>query len=231
MHLPIKAWRLLRHVMSPLGYKMERQQMDSRIPRTWFLSNSWSSEFVADGERYQAIQEMAAQETFASLIDARIFLVDSPLTFAHSQLAIKFSGTAHSDESARFQIAAHFVQKAIIKFGQLLRSNKIDKFKELAEFTLTVNNYIKTLVLRASAQEDGGEYKIHLVPYFGSHANACQERYTDIHCDNEPGGLLGWLGDRETEVDKWKRDNTENLDDIVTKEWRLPELAELLART
>ena len=204
--------------------------MDSRIPRTWFLCNGWSSEFVADSERYQAIQQRAAQEPPTSLMDARIFLVDSPLTFAHSQLAIKFSESTHSDESDRFQIAAQFVQKAIIRFGQLLRSNTIKYFKELAEFTRTSDNYIKTLILRASAQEEKGGYKIHLVPYFRSHADACQKRFTDIFCDNEPGGMLGWLGDRETEVDKWKRDNINNLDNIVTQEWRLPELAKLLAQ-
>jgi len=210
---------------------MGKQQMDSRIPRTWFLCNSWSSEFVVDGERYPAIQKAAAQETLASLIDARIFLVDSPLTFAHSQLAIKFSESPHSDESICFQIAAQIVQKAISTFKQLLNSNTVDHFKELAEFTRTEKNYIKTLVLRASAQEDRGEYKIHLVPYFGSHAETCQKRYTAIHRDAQPGGLLGWLGDKETEVDKWKRENEARIDDVVTKQWRLPELAKLLAQT
>lgn len=207
------------------------QQMDSRIPRTWFLSNGWSSEFVVDSERYPAIQKTADKETLASLINARIFLVESPLTFAHSQLAIKFSESAHPDESSRFRIAAQIVQKAISTFKQLLSPNTIDYFKELAEFTHTKENYIKTLVLRVSAQEDSWEYKIHLVPYFVSHAAACQERYTDIHCDNQPGGLLGWLGDRETEVDRWKRENAAHLDDIVTNKWRLPELAKLLTQT
>jgi hypothetical protein len=205
--------------------------MDSRIPRTWFLYNGWSSEFVVDIERYPAIQETANKETPASFINARIFLVDSPLTFAHSQLVIEFSGSAHPDESGRFRIAAQIVQKAISTFKQLLSPNTIDRFKELAEFTCTKGNYIKTLVLRVSAQEDSGEYKIHLVPYFVSHAAACQKRYTDIHCDNQPGGLLGWLGDRETKVDRWKRENAAHLDDIVTNKWRLLELARLLAQT
>lgn len=205
--------------------------MDSRIPRTWFRCDGWSSEFVADSERYTAILKTADRETLASLINARIFLVDSPLTFAHSQVAIKFSENVHLDESSRFRIAAQIVHKAISTFKQLLSPNTIDYFKELAEFTHTKGNYIKTLVLRASAQEDDWEYKIHLVPYFVSHAAVCQERYTGIHCDNQPGGLLGWLGERETEVDRWKRQNAAHLDDVITNKWRLPELAKLLAQT
>jgi hypothetical protein len=169
--------------------------MDSRIPRTWFLCKNWSSEFVVDGERYPAIQKTSAQDTLDSLTEARIFLVDSPLTFAHSQLAFKLSEGLYSEESSCFQIAAEIVKKAISAFNQLLSSNIIDHFKELAEFTGTEMNYIKTLVLRASAKEDREEYKIHLVPYFESHATACQKRYTVIHCNNQPGGLLGWLGD------------------------------------
>jgi hypothetical protein len=205
--------------------------MDSRIPRTWFLFNGWSSEFVVDNERYPAIQKMPYKVTLASLINARIFLVDSPLTLAHSQLAIEFSECAHPDESSCFQIAAQIVQKAISTFKQLLNSNTIDHFKELAEFTCTKENYIKTLVLRVSAREDSREYKIHLVPYFVSHAAECQKRFTDIHGDNQPGGLLAWLGNKETEIDKWKRENAAHIDDFVTNKWRLPELAKLLAQT
>lgn len=204
--------------------------MDSRTPRTWFLCNGWSSEFLGASERYQAIQERASGQTLACFIDARIFLVDAPLTFAHSQLAIKFSDVAHSDEPSRFQLSAPIIHKALSTFNQLLSSNIIDHFRELAEFTITQENYIKTLVLRSSAQEDSGEYKIHLLPYFRSHAAACQKRYTDIHGDDQPGGLLGWLGARETEVDHWKRNNP-NLDDIVSNVWKLPELAEILAKT
>lgn len=171
--------------------------MDSRIPRTWFLYNGWSSEFLGNGERYRAIQEKASQENLACFVDARIFLVDAPLTFAHSQLAIRFSESVHTEEPSLFQLAAPIVYRALSTLKQLMSSNIVDHFKELAEFTSTKENYIKTLVLRSSAQEESGEYKIHLVPYFKSHADACQNRYTDINSDDQPGGLLGWLGDRE----------------------------------
>ena len=193
------------------------------------MYNGWSSEFLGASERYLAIQEKASQEKLACLVDARIFLVDAPLTFAHSQLAIRFSESVHTEEASLFQLAGPIVHRALSTLKQLMSANTVDHFKELAEFTSTKENYIKTLVLRSSAQEESGEYKIHLVPYFESHAAACQKRYTDIHGDDQPGGLLGWLGGRETEVDRWKRNNA-NINDIVTKVWRLPELAEILAK-
>jgi len=204
--------------------------MDSRIPRTWFLCNGWSSEFIDVRERYRALQESRPQETLTCHINARIFLVDAPLTLAHSQLAIKFSEITRPNEPTCFQIAAQIIRKALFTFNQVLNSNTIDHFRELAKFTCTKENYIKTLVLRASAQEDSGDYKIHLVPYFESHAKACQKRFIDIHGDNKTGGLLGWLGVRETKVDSWKKRNKKNLNDIVTNVWRLPELAEILAK-
>ena len=176
-----------------------------------------------------SLQANRPQETLTYHINARIFLVDAPLTFAHSQLAMKFSEVTRPNEPTCFQISAQIIQKALFTFNQALDSNTINHFKELAEFTCTKKNYIKTLVLRASAQEDSRDYKIHLVPYFESHAKACQERFVNIHGVNKTGGLLGWLGDRETKVDIWKKKNKNSLTDTITNIWRLPELAEILA--
>lgn len=166
--------------------------------------------------------------------DVRLFLVQTPLTFGHSQLIMKFP--PRSDESTRFLRAADFIQKALVSFKQVLSPKILKEFKVLAEHTLTNGTYIKTLVLRTSAHEEKNEYKVHLVPYFRSHARACQKRYTAIHKvdPKEQGGLIGWLGERETIVDNWqiKGDNPfdGDLDEIANKKWKLSRLAKRLSQ-
>lgn len=210
--------------------------MDSRTPRTWFLKNEWSSESVNATERYHAIQKRAAQDTQDYSFTARIFLVHAPLTFGHSQLVMDFSSDTQSDESTRFFQSADIIRKALFAFKMALNSDTVQKFKTLAQITLTNGSYLKTLILRTSAKEEGNVYKVHLVPYFESHESACQNRFTSIHNidPEEKGGLLGWLGERETIVDSWQieSDNPfkEKLDNIANNDWRLPQLAELLCQ-
>jgi hypothetical protein len=169
-------------------------------------------------------------------VDVRLFLVRAPLTFGHSQLVMKYQPRTRSKESTRFRHSAGLIERALSSFKQVLTADTIKKFKNYAEITLTKGSYIKTLILRASADEKSYEYKVHLVPYFKSHARACQKRYTAIHSvdPKDKGGLLGWLGDRETIVDNWqiKTDNPfdSDLDRIADDHWKLPKLAKLLSR-
>jgi len=119
-------------------------------------------------------------------------------------------------------------------FGRRAIHNNI-QLASLAKLTITDGDYIKTLILRTSANEENNEYKVHLVPYFSSHASSCKNRYTAIHSvsPGTTGGLLGWLGVRETIADSWlnESDNpfTESLDDVAERVLRLPYLKELLA--
>lgn len=105
----------------------------------------------------------------------------------------------------------------------------------MADLTLTKDKYLKTLILRVSADEDvDTTYKVHLVPYFGSHESACQKWYTSIHKvkPDAKGGLIGWLGERETLVDSWINDNPfgGDLDKVMTVDLKLEKLTDLLCK-
>ncbi len=174
-------------------------------------------------------------------ITIRIFLVNAPLTFGHSQLIACFPKccTLNEKESERFNLVAPFIKMAIETFQQAFGSyaihNKIE-LASLAKLTMTDGDYIKTIILRTSANEKNNEYKVHLVPYFSSHASSCKKRFTAIHSVNpeKTGGLLGWLGVRETIADSWlsESDNpfTERLDYVAEEVLRLPYLKEILAK-
>ena len=97
---------------------------------------------------------------------------------------------------------------------------------------ITRGSYEKTLVLRASAQETiGKEYKVHLVPFFASHAELCKKRFQSLHAamPEQVGGLLGWLGMREDDVDKWEVDPNpaKPMLDVIANEYlRMADLAQ-----
>ena len=172
----------------------------------------------------------------------RIFLVHTPLTFGHSQLIFSVH-RQRLKEAARFEKVAKIIKSSISAFQQVLGSEKVHRknseFKTLAEITRTKGKYIKTLILRTSADEKRTEYKIHLVPYFESHASNCKSRYKALHfikrrrnsATDKTGGLLAWLGERETEVDRWLKDPhpwAKILDQKALKDWKMDKLATLL---
>jgi len=139
------------------------------------------------------------------------------------------------DEARYFKWAACLIERAITTFTRAFRdqhTHELDKYKELAEVTRTRGDYLKTLILRASASEKiGSEYKVHLVPYFESHRNDCAARFKARHkiptdFDRE-GGLLGWLGERENQVDEWEVGSLwkYKLDEIANRNWGLEQLA------
>ena len=110
-----------------------------------------------------------------------------------------------------------------------------ETFTSLAQKTLTYGPYNKTLVLRASADEDiKRAYKVHLVPYFASHASLCKKRFQSLHAvkpdDDDSGGLLGWMGVNEDDVDRWETDSIQKkkLDLIANQRLRMPDLAQKL---
>ena len=210
--------------------------------RIWFWQEggAWSSESFAASERYKEIQQklnhgIKKDIKFCSPV-SYIFLVHTPYTFGHSQLAMEFPFEGHPNESARFTLAASIIQKALSVFKDELNEKTIEKFSDLAKLTLTEGSYIKTLILRTSADEDiNTKYKVHLVPYFDSHASACQKRYCAIHrvSPNETGGLVGWLGETETKVEKWGLMSETPwacmLGEIANTKLKMPELAKQLA--
>ena len=225
---------------------------DGRIHRIWYLPSKWSeiknnlgdvtnwSEYVSDGEN---TTDSDWDKSGWKLLQQfpYIFLSRSPLTFGHSQLVIpspparKWKKTKEEDF---FEWSSHIIEGAIATFSRVFRDDKIHQhnkiFKNLAEVTQTKGRYIKTLILRASANEKVfEEYKVHLVPYFKSHATKCQDRFRCRHRASltKTGGLLGWLGEREDEVDKWEADPTPckyRLDDIANEDLKMSELARKL---
>jgi hypothetical protein len=71
----------------------------------------------------------------------------------------------------------------------------------LAQYTVTLGQYVKTLVLKASANENQEEYKVHLVPCFSSHIEAANNLYQE-RFEKPEGGLLFWIGQCEDRVDR-----------------------------
>lgn len=88
---------------------------------------------------------------------------------------------------------------------------------------------MKTLVLRASAEEDHGEYKIHLVPCFQSHIDAANALFRARFGTKEEGGLLYWIGEREHLVDYDKEMSPlPAVSEERIKSFRLTDLAAIL---
>lgn len=154
------------------------------------------------------------------------FLVDAPITLGHAQLKIKTDEGQQEEDS--FMTAATHVTKRIAILRRALPDLNHGDWTALAGYTKTAGTYVKTLVLKASADEAKGEYKIHLVPYFDSHLQATTRRHsaTQDLDSGKPGGLLHWVGERERLVD---HDMRPGRDDKEVKRritsFRLPELA------
>lgn len=221
------------------------------IERTWFArmeqkGKTWSSECVPSSKRYQDIKKKCKKDADRCSLLYYIFLSRAPLTFGHSQLVLRVQDNVKHDELFLFDLAAPIIKHAISAFRQVLHSDKVhmtEDFASLAELTLAKDAYLKTLILRTSAEEHPLtqedpliEYKVHLVPYFESNALECQKRYLAIHRvgPKEKGGLLGWLGERETAVEKWQLKSETPwaciLDEVANTNLNMPKLAELLAK-
>ena len=221
--------------------------MDARIPRLWYLPKGWEKppKDVAKYFKKSALQKVTAWPDVRNWRQIekspKIFLSRSPLTFGHSQLVVPSQDDCNEEDL--FQLASKIIYCAIATFRNAFADQRLheeEDFKSLAEKTLTYGSYRKTLVLRASAQEKSEkiskEYKVHLVPYFASHASLCKKRFLSLHAvkpeDDDTGGLLGWLGEREDDVDRWEADKThrEKLDRIAHKDLRMPDLAKKLRK-
>jgi len=166
-----------------------------------------------------------------------IFLTNAPLTFGHSQLVIPACPNAAANESTLFRSAADLIEEVLKAFMEVFGKGTVHAeapFQKLAEATHSYGKYIKTLILRTSANENPDtKIKIHLVPYFESNQAECYKRFHSLHkvSPDQKGGMISWLGERETEVDKWLIDGFQgpiSLDEIGRDVWKLPELVKRL---
>jgi hypothetical protein len=221
--------------------------------RTWYLpDNWWNTTSPKNEQEWRALinrKNSSYWETskytctdFPYL--PYLFLVNRPFTFGHSQLVMpipprlrstKKNAEKNLKENLYFEFASIIIKRAIKGFEEALYKDKVHtraQFHDLGERTFSYSSYIKTLIMRVSADEDPGKfYKVHLVPYFESNAALCQQRYCSIHkvSPEKRGGLIGWLGDKETEVEKWQTNNFE-LAKIARDIWKLPKLAIILRK-
>lgn len=128
------------------------------------------------------------------------FLVHAPIAFGHSQLVMSISPDNNEEEA--FRSAAEHIAVCIGRFrSTFLMSLNLGEWGPLAQYTGTSGKYVKTLVLKASANEDQGEYKVHLVPCFSSHLEAANVLFRARFRESGSGGLLHWIGEREHLVD------------------------------
>jgi len=158
--------------------------------------------------RFYELREMVDKQIWYCTNHAFAFLVDGPYTLGHSQLVLKISKS--TEEEDNFKEASIHAAKCVKTFRTKLHSQS-KKWPQLANYTETSGSYVKTLVLKVSADEEDDTYKVHLVPYFSSHCEATRKLYRETHKKEEgTGGLVHWLGRRECKVDYDIRDGRSN---------------------
>lgn len=199
------------------------KEKDNRLDRLWYVKDKPKSLWT-DWSQISSYPH--------------IFLTNAPLSFGHSQLIIP--SKHKNDEATLFQSASEIIVGVLRVCQNIFGKQKIQskqKYEALAANTYSYGKFIKTLVLRTSANEKHGrELKIHFVPYFESNQTECHKRFHSLHTtgpDNK-GGLIGWLGERETQMDKWLVDGFPgpvSLDKIGRDVWKLPELAKQFHQT
>ena len=150
---------------------------------------------------FDKLLEVVRDRTWYHARGVFAFLVDAPLTFGHSQLVVK--APKSKNEEFWFATAAPHIAICIRTLRTELTSRNRSGWRSLAQYTGTSGRYRKTLVLKASADETRGMYKLHLVPYFASHLYATNQLYQVLNDADHgaAGGLLHWIGQRERLVD------------------------------
>jgi hypothetical protein len=147
------------------------------------------------------VPDQHSERTWYNENSAYVFLVDKPITFGHSQLI--FSIPPGISEEDAFNLAAKHVAMCIGRFRSTFERLDLGEWNSLAQYTITSGRYVKTLVLKASANEkQKEEYKLHLVPCFSSHIDTANKLFwARFGKEENGGGLLYWIGQREHLVD------------------------------
>lgn len=150
---------------------------------------------------FDKLRELVRDRTWYRARGVFAFLVEAPLTLGHSQLVVRASWSDTEERS--FVAAVPHIANCIRVLRRRLPSRDRKSSRSLTRYTGTSGRYRRTLVLKASADEPKGMYKVHLVPCFASHFNAANRLFQLLNDadDSEPGGLLHWIGQRERLVD------------------------------
>lgn len=181
------------------------------------------------------------------------FLVDAPISFGHSQLVL--NGREGFSEEDNFVRSASVVGECIHSLRTTLTSSKAGDFRRLRRYTGSTGEYVKTCVLKASANEPRGQYKVHMVPLFSGQLEETAvsfrarmgerlrelSRVPESHIAPDEfdalkdgrGGLLYWIGTREDAVDRdmcGLRTQHSAYSDQLVQTFRLGELASELRK-
>jgi hypothetical protein len=183
--------------------------------RIWFILSSYNSSQNREDWDFENLPASINNWNAIDWNQAKncpyIFFSRSPITFGHSIVVIPKPPNSNSVHEAQFfRWAAQFIEITISIFYDAFVQREIhhiNEFHEIANFTSSHGKYLKTLILKANANEDiSNIYKIHLVPYFSSHEIVSQKRfrnaYPEYNLADLKGGLLGWIGQQEDRVDK-----------------------------
>jgi len=137
--------------------------------------------------------------TWYTETSAYAFLVCAPIAFGHYQLVVSISPGIHEEDA--FSLSAKHIATCIGRFHSIFMRLDLAEWGPLAQYTITSGHYVKTLVLKASANESQTDYKVHLVPCFSSHIEAANDLFRARFGMRDEGGLLHWIGEREHLVD------------------------------
>jgi len=161
----------------------------------------------------------------------RVFLVESPLTFGHSQLILTTEEVI--SEENMFDMSSSVIKDSIQILKQKLPEAIENRgWKTLRDYTKTSGRLIKILILRVSADEAEKQYKVHIVPYFESHlclTTLLFQKGRDVDL-KKTGGMIRWLGEQEKRLDDqieiWR--GTCHFPKALVKSFNLIKLAEYL---
>lgn len=169
-------------------------------------------------------REWYSAPAFAHIKAITVYLVDAPISFGHSQLVVDLSEDRPEEDV--FAIVAHHIAKCVRALREVL-PKVIWSYGQLTDYTDTTGSYLKTAILRASTNEDRLQYKVHLVPLFGSHLEDIKLLHQKTQHLESPtaGGMLHWLGEREAIVDHDARDRNSRAYHERVASFRLDALA------
>jgi hypothetical protein len=140
------------------------------LERAWYIPSNYKENSHA--KSWEHIFQVVATSPSAWIqadwekakIGPHIFLSRSPLTFGHSIIVIPKPMCNESvDEVTFFRLASCLIEMSIQFFNEAFKNksiHQVEKYSELGKDTNSSGEYIKTLIIKANADEDiYGEYK------------------------------------------------------------------------
>jgi len=135
-------------------------------------------------------------------VHIRVMIVDSPLTFGHSQLILETKKVIPEEDM--FEMSSSVIKESIRTLKEKLpEAVENPVWKTLRDYTKTSGRLKKILILKVSANEAEKQYKVHMVPYFESHlclTTMLFQKGRDLYI-GKTGGMIRWLGEQEKRLD------------------------------